>query len=106
MYFLVWWYTTGLTELITRLSNHAHDLARSLHLKTLVKYLFVPMFGYYDIGSRVISFCVRCVQLIVLLIYTILYLLFESVVLVVWVAIPPVIFYNLIYQLIGLWNQK
>jgi len=105
MYFLLWWYTTGLIEVITRAQEHARDLARSLHLKTLARYLFTPMFGYYDIGSRVISFFVRIIQFIVLLAYTSIYIALEVVFVLGWIALPLVIFGNIVYQLLSLWNQ-
>lgn len=100
--FLVWWYTHGLFALLQRLQQRLSDLVRALSLKVLVRYLFVPMYGYNDIWSRIISFWVRLVQLILLLTYTLIYLVVEMATLVIWCALPMFVLVNIIYQLLGI----
>lgn len=101
--FLIWWYTNGLLALLERLWGHVVDLVRALDLKLLAKYLFVPMYGYRDIGSRVISFFVRIVQLIFRLTYTLIYLVIETVFVLVWCILPIFVLLNIVYQLSALW---
>lgn len=100
----LWWYTTGLLTLFKQLRDHLRTFAHSLNLDVLTRYLFVPMYGYNDIGSRAISFAVRLVQLVFVSIATFIYLVFEVIVIVVWLVLPPVIVVNIVYQLFGnLW---
>lgn len=101
--FLIWWYTNGLLVLLQRLREHLLDLVRALSLKLLFRYLFVPMYGYYDIWSRVISFGVRLVHFLFLFIYTLLYLAIEILVVVFWCLLPLFVLINLLYQLQVLW---
>lgn len=101
--FLIWWYTDGLYTVLQRLRRRTSELVRALHLKKLGQYLFVPMYGYNDIWSRLISFPVRLVQLTVLLTYALLYLAIEVAVFLLWFGIPLVIIVNIVYQLPSLW---
>lgn len=101
--FLVWWYTTGLYNVLQRLRRRTAELVRALHLKTLTKYLFVPMYGYNDIWSRLISFPVRVVQLSLLLAYALLYIAVEVMVVVAWFVLPLVVVVNIAYQVPSLW---
>jgi hypothetical protein len=101
---LIWWYTTGLLDLYQQVREHLRSFAHSLNLDVLTRYLFVPMYGYNDIGSRAISFAVRLVQLIVVSIVTFIYLVVEVIVMLVWLVLPIVIVANIFYQLFGyLW---
>ena len=98
---LIWWYTGGLLALLRKVREHIRSFAHSWNLNVLTRYLFVPMYGYNDWASRMISFCVRVVQLIVVSIATFLYIAFEFVLIVAWVLVPVVVVTNVIYQLTG-----
>lgn len=102
--FLVWWYTTGLYTILQRLQRRTAELVRALHLKTLVKYLFVPMYGYNDIWSRLISFPVRLVQLSLLLAYAVTFVGLEIILVLAWFLLPLVIVINIVYQIPSLWQ--
>lgn len=102
----VWWYTTGLVNLIHQIRDQVKSFSRSLYLPTLTKYLFVPMYGYTDIWSRMISFSVRFVQLVIITIATAVYLVFKCVLLVVWIGVPLVVVGNILYQIGGLLWQS
>lgn len=100
--FIVWWYTNGLLALLEELHKHVVELVRVLDLKLLVRYLFVPMYGYRDIASRVISFFVRLVQLAARLLYTVAYLIVQMALVLVWCLAPAFVVLNIIYQVAGL----
>ncbi|MFA6474773.1 MAG: hypothetical protein WCV88_01065 [Patescibacteria group bacterium] len=103
---LLWWYSTGLVSLLRQVRDQITSFAQSLNLGTLTKYLFVPMYGYNDIWSRIISFCVRLVQFVITAIITLVYIVIELCGVVIWLLAPPVVIGNLIYQIIGLlWIQ-
>ncbi len=103
---LLWWYGSGLMALLRQVRDHVQQFARSLNLQVLAKYLFVPMYGYNDIWSRLISFGVRCVQLVIVSIGTLFYIVLECILVLLWLAVPPVVLLNLLYQMIGVvWTQ-
>jgi len=105
IYFFIWWYTKGVLRLVYHLKHHTDSLVRSLNLKIVAKYLFVPMYGLTDIWSRVISFVLRLVWLIGAIIITIIYLCFGLIALSVWVSVPVVVGYNIIYQWLALYHS-
>jgi hypothetical protein len=62
--------------------------------------LFVPMYGQFDFQGRVISFLVRLVQIIVRIFGLFLWLIFCSILFLIWLALPIVVFYGLVYAAI------
>lgn len=99
VYFPLWWYTTGLLKVVKMIQREAGGLIRSLNLKTLARFLFKPMFGQNDIWGRIISFYVRSVHFVVLTVYTFIYTIAVSLLLIVWILIPPLIAYMIAYNL-------
>ncbi|HBY73105.1 MAG TPA: hypothetical protein DEG44_00235 [Candidatus Kerfeldbacteria bacterium] len=93
-------------NLIHQIRDQIKAFSRSLYLPTLTKYLFVPMYGYNDIWSRLISFSVRLVQLVIILVMTVLYIVGRCILLVVWLCVPIVVVGNIVYQLGGLLWQN
>ncbi|EKD76269.1 MAG: hypothetical protein ACD_43C00168G0001 [uncultured bacterium] len=100
--FLIWWYTQGLYTILQRMRRRTNGLVRALHLKKLIHYLFVPMYGYADIWSRLISFPVRLVQLTLLLIYAFFYVVIEVIIVLLWFLFPLVVIINIVYQVSAL----
>lgn len=74
--FPVWWYTTGLVYTAKRLGTSVERYSRSLALGVWLRNILVPMFGQRDWQSRVISFLVRCAQIV-----------FRGAALSIWVGI-------------------
>lgn len=99
LYFPIWWYTRGVYNILTKIKLEIVGLARTLHLPTLFKYLLKPMYGYTDIVSRIISFYVRIVQFIVLLAFTLVVLSLLLLELVVWITLPLVVAYEIVFSL-------
>lgn len=99
VYFPVWWYTTGLMKVVNLIRKESGGLIHSLNLRTLARFLFKPMFGQNDIWGRIISFYVRIVHFVVLTVYTCMYTLLMSCLLVVWVILPPLVLYMVFFQL-------
>jgi len=61
--FPVWWYGKGLKERWRFLVKNIKEANRRTALVLWLKNLFTPMYGYYDIWSRLISFFMRLVLL-------------------------------------------
>lgn len=98
MYFPVWWYGAGTIKIIRVLSWQAQDIVRSLNLKILAQYLFVPMYGLTDIWSRLISFPVRLVHFSLLTLQATAYIILLLALLAVWLLAPVFVVYNIVYQ--------
>jgi hypothetical protein len=99
LYFPIWWYTEGVKKVSHNITNEVRSLTESLHLRTLLAFLFKPMYGQTDIWGRIISVGVRVVHFGVLLLFTVLYTLLLSLLLIVWIILPLFIVYNLIIHL-------
>lgn len=101
---LIWWYTAGLLALLRHVRERLRSFAHSMNLDVMTRYLFVPMYGYYDFWSRVISFFVRLVQLAFGMVAGVIYLIVEVVVVICWILVPIVVVGNILYQIFGyLW---
>ena len=98
LYFPVWWYTTGLMKVVNLAINEITSFARAFALKTLLKYMFKPMYGYTDIISRLISLYVRIGYFLVLAVVSVLYTIALFILVVLWVIVPPFVLYNLFFH--------
>lgn len=99
LYFPVWWYTTGLAHVGRLVVRQVHGLAQALNLRILFQFLFKPMFGQYDIWGRIISFYVRIVHFVVLLIFTLVSTILLSLLCLLWVLLPLVVIWSILYHL-------
>ena len=99
LYCIPWWYGKGRKAIQTMLFDHIRGFARNLHLGTLGKFLFTPMWGMTDWQSRLISIPVRIGQFVILLTVAIFYTVGLLLVLLVWLLFPVFVVYNLVYQL-------
>ncbi len=99
-YFPLWWYSKGILYALRQcfglLKSGNENLAPGLWLANL----FVPMYGQFDFQGRVISFLVRLVQIIVRIFGLFLWLIFCSILFLIWLALPIVVFYGLVYAAI------
>ncbi len=99
LYFPLWWYTKGLKKVFSFIREKTKDLARALSIKILVAYLFKPMFGQYDRTGRIISFFMRCFQLLMNLFFFLVGFIGFLVLLVIWIGLPVVAVYQIIIYL-------
>ena len=98
-YFPFWWYSRGLWNLILRIKDFLADRERGLALRVWIENIFVPMFGQRDWVSRLISFFMRVFQIIIRSIALFLWLLLCLAVFLFYVALPPLVIYQIIFQL-------
>lgn len=104
LHFPIWWYSKGLLAAFRFSLNQIKAMANYFALPILFRFWFKPMFGQNDIWGRLISFGVRTVQLLVLLIGQTLWTLFVFILFLLWPLIPLVIGYELLFQF-GVLNQ-
>ncbi len=65
LFWPAWWYTYGLAKVARSVLIALQTFGKTLNVKVWFKNLFVPMYGMRDWQSRVISFGVRAMQIVV-----------------------------------------
>lgn len=100
MYAPVWWYTQGLLWFVSQISTSIKDTANSASLGLWVKNLFVPMYGQYDVWGRIVSFMIRFANIVGRSLWVGLWVIICVGVLLVWLALPPVLFFIFLSSLI------
>lgn len=63
VYFPVWWYSSGALLVFRGVGRQIITTWESLALGVWLKNIMRPMYGQYDIPSRIISFFMRCIQI-------------------------------------------
>ncbi|MFC1638941.1 hypothetical protein ACFL26_01575 [Patescibacteria group bacterium] len=101
VYFPVWWYTGGTLRTLKFCGGFWVGLSRMLGYTIWIKNLFTPMFGQYDIVSRLISFFLRLVTIIAYTVVLLLAAVLMLALLVVWLVLPAFVLYELWIQLSG-----
>ncbi|MFA4942696.1 MAG: hypothetical protein WC564_03620 [Patescibacteria group bacterium] len=100
LYFPFWWYSVGLWRLLLKVGNFLREQQISLGLMVWVKNIFTPMYGQRDFVGKIISFVMRLVQIIARGALMIFWLLLCLVFIVFWIALPPLVVGEILYQLI------
>ena len=102
LYFPVWWYSKGLMRVINFITESASlHIHRRLALGVWLKSMFKPMYGDYTKEGRIISFFMRIVVLIYKLIATGLWLVVLLAIFLIWIILPLVVVYYLLFQVFG-----
>ena len=104
LYFPIWWYTQGLKGIFIYYINSVKNTNRSLALTIMFKNLFKPMFGQADREGRIISFFMRLILTISRFILFIVLVLVNSLIIVFWVLLPPVVVWGLMTNFSALWK--
>jgi len=97
----IWWYTLGLVMAGNWGIKTIKMYARMLALSVWIKNIFVPMFGFYDWQSRLISIFMRIVNIIGRSIGIIILSIGVLIAVVIYVLILPVAALAFFYQFIG-----
>lgn len=99
IYFPIWWYTKGLVRVARWCVESAtFHWQRRLALGIWLKSFFKPMYGDTTREGRIISIFMRFVVLIGKLISAVVWFILLFVVFVLWLALPVVIVYYILYQ--------
>ena len=101
-YFPLWWYSGGAKHALfwvaTQIKVGNDRLAPGIWLRNL----FVPMFGQYDWEGRLISFVMRCVQILARTIALVVWFVICLVLFLVYLIFPAVVLYGLGWSLVRL----
>lgn len=99
VYFPIWWYSKGLVRVVKFcLNSAAFHLKRRVALRIWLKNMFKPMYGDYSKDGRIISFFFRIFILIWKLFSAVVWLLILFILFVVWIVLPLLVGYYLVYQ--------
>jgi hypothetical protein len=92
----IWWYSRGLSIVLSKLADWQLVEWRRLGLLTWIKNLFVPMFHDYTIIGRGLSFVMRLIIIFIRTINLLVKFLFKIVLLVLWFALPVIVVLGLV----------
>lgn len=95
----VWWYSRGLFELVGKIGDFWLDSLKGLNLVVWIKNIFVPMYGQRDFAGVLISVFMRIIQIIFRGIGFIFLLVFGLAVILIWLALPILILWQIVFQL-------
>ncbi len=98
LYFPLWWYSVGFGRLLLILGKFLHNQEEALGFFIWLKNIFVPMYGQRDFVSRLISFLMRSVQIIIRGTALLLLSLFLLLIIIVWLTFPIFLLYALWFQ--------
>ncbi len=99
VYFPIWWYTAGALNVLKLIGKEVRGFARAYNLRILLRFMFTPMYGQNDIAGRLISLYVRLGHFLILSIYSVLYISVLSLSFVIWIILPIIIVYNVLFHL-------
>lgn len=64
LFWPLWWYSSGLLVILKATGQRIYAAWKNLALDIWLKNIMRPMYGQYDTASRIISFIMRCFQII------------------------------------------
>lgn len=102
VYAPVWWYSRGLVWFLGRLRDRMVAFERNLGIGFWIRTLGKPMYGQHDIAGKIISFFMRIAVLIFRMIIFVFYCVWLLILLVLWIAVPPFVIWQLVSQFAGL----
>lgn len=94
-YWPFWWYTSGLLVVLKNTGIKIVNTWKGLALDIWLKNIFRPMYGQYDIPSRIISFFMRVVQIIFRFIIMVIISVFILLIPIVYLGLPVVAVWQL-----------
>jgi hypothetical protein len=99
LYFPAWWYSRGLFNTVKNMLDFLSQRQKSLALMVWIKNIHKPMYGQYDWQGIIISVFMRIVQIIIRSIIMLFWCLFAIAVILVWIFLPLLVIYELIFQM-------
>ena len=89
IYWPVWWYTTGLKDVLVFCGEQIRKTWRALALGIWLKNMFTPMYADRSLGGRAISFVMRIIILIWKLAWFLIWTVIVLALLVIWLGVLP-----------------
>lgn len=98
----VWWYTIGLTTVVSGSFRNLKGIVRSLGLDVWVKNLFVPMYGETALVGKLISFGIRFFMIIFQSIGVILWGILLFILFCFYLIVLPISVFGVFYYGFGM----
>ncbi|HLC63772.1 MAG TPA: hypothetical protein VJK25_00280 [Patescibacteria group bacterium] len=95
IYWPVWWYTAGFLMVLKSTGRKIGLAWQGLALDVWLANIFRPMYGQYDIASRIISFIMRGVQIIVRFVLMVILTVLILIIPVIYLALPILVIWRL-----------
>jgi hypothetical protein len=99
VYWPFWWYSSGVLRALKHFRNTVVQDNDELALTVWLRNIFVPMFGDYSLQGRIISFFMRLVQLVARSLFFVLWCLVAFMSVILWLIVPVVIIYEVLFNL-------
>ena len=93
LYFPIWWYSIGLQARFNFLVKQTQAANRRSALLLWLKNMLVPMYGYYDFTSRIISLVMRLVLLVFKMAVFLIWFIFHLIIFLIYFLLPPAIIF-------------
>lgn len=100
LYFLPWWYSRGLAEVIVKAGVFLRGKERELAIIIWLKCLFKPLYDDYGWHNRIKSVILRIGQLMLRSVILALWVVAVTVGLAAYLLLPILVIWEIIYQLI------
>lgn len=95
LYFPIWWYSRGFKKTALFCWQKIKDGWRALSLTIFLESFFKPMYGQHGWDAYILSLATHLVQLLWRLSLIILWFVFWLFVLILWIALPILIIWQL-----------
>jgi hypothetical protein len=100
LYFPIWWYGAGFFRVLKNMGLFFRNREQSLGFLIWLKNIFVPMYGQYDWSGRLISFCIRLIQVIFRGIILLFWGAVCLVLITAWLVLPILLILALFFQIL------
>lgn len=97
--FPIYWYTQGLCSRGYGVLRELKECRQLFHLRILFRHLFTPLYGYTDWETRFVSVIARAGHFVVMTTLAVAFVIVLIGEFLVYIAIPPFLLYNVLYQL-------
>lgn len=97
--FPIYWYTQGLVTRGCGVLRELKECRQLFHLRILFRHLFTPLYGYTDWETRFVSVIARAGHFVVMTTLAVAFVIVLIGEFLVYIAIPPFLLYNVLYQL-------
>jgi len=102
IFFPIWWYSLGFLRFVSRIFSFWRSEQRALGLWVWFRNIFVPMYGQYDFTGRVISFIVRCAQILFRGLAMLFWIIIGLFLMLFWLSLPIIIVIATAYQFLSI----
>ncbi len=97
LYAPVWWYSAGLIGTLRKLSRALQEGAQIIGITIWAKSLFKPMYGEYSWQGRIVSFFMRIVVLLFMVLQMTVWLGILLILLLIWLILPIALVWQTIH---------